>query len=308
MGTYVYADIILIENFLMNYIIIWSSSRYLRIKHTKLKFAVSSLIGALYAVLSYFPQFTSLYSINMKILLSLLMVIVAFTPSTLKEFIRYTGLFYLVSFIFGGAAFGFYYFIRGLKSTVNGVSYISKFPVIILLLSISIAYVIVKYCWEFIQYRIRRDKVFIELSICMDSKEACMMALVDTGNALNDPISKSYVIVAEYEAIRDLFPLEIQKIFEGNHENDLNVLTMIMSCSEWVTRFRVIPFKSLGRENGMLIGFKPDEVHITEDNKKIQVKNTIIGVYNKKLSSGNEYFALVHPDVFCSETEGIKAS
>jgi stage II sporulation protein GA (sporulation sigma-E factor processing peptidase) len=244
----------------------------------------------------------------MKILLSLLMVIVAFTPSTIKEFLRYTGLFYIVSFIFGGATFGFYYFIRGLKSTVNGVSYISKFPVIILLISIIIAYIIVKYCWDFIQYRISRDKIITELCICMDSKKTNLIALVDTGNALSEPITKAHVIVAEYEAIRELLPLEIQEIFEENYENDLNKLTKIMSCSEWVTRFRVIPFKSLGRENGMLIGFKPDEVQITDKDKKIQAKNIIIGVYNKKLSSSNEYCALIHPDVFCGEADIIKAS
>jgi stage II sporulation protein GA (sporulation sigma-E factor processing peptidase) len=47
----------------------------------------------------------------------------------------------------------------------------------------------------------------------------------------------------------------------------------------------------------MLLGFKPDEVQLTENNKLQSIKNIIIGIYNKKLSNDGEYSALIHPDI-----------
>ncbi|HRU41430.1 MAG TPA: sigma-E processing peptidase SpoIIGA, partial [Candidatus Diapherotrites archaeon] len=78
--TYVYADIILLENLIMNYLILWSTARLTRYRHSKVKLLIASLLGAVYAVLSYFPGYGYLFTFYMKILFSLLIVIVAYTP------------------------------------------------------------------------------------------------------------------------------------------------------------------------------------------------------------------------------------
>ncbi len=306
--TFLYGDVILLENLFMNYIILWSTAKALKLNYSKLKLVLASLIGAVYALLSYFPSLKYMNSFYMKLLLSLLIVVIAYTPAYIKEFAKYTGVFYLVSFIFGGAAFGLYYFISGLKSTINGVTYISHFPVKTLLIAILIAYLIVKYCWDYIQYKVSRERVFTELCIHMSSKAINIKALVDTGNSLTDPISKTPVIIAEYCAISELLPIELQSLFEQHRESNLNLISSIMASTDWVTRFRVIPFKSLGKENGMLIGFKPDEVYLIENSKRLLIKSAIIGIYNSKLSNKNEYSALIHPDVFCIEGNASKAS
>ena len=70
-----------------------------------------------------------------------------------------------------------------------------------------------------------------------------------------------------------------------------------MSKSEWLTKFRIIPFKSLGNENALMIGFKPDEFNIEYNEEKQIIKELIIGIYNKKLSQYGEYSALIHPDI-----------
>jgi stage II sporulation protein GA (sporulation sigma-E factor processing peptidase) len=56
--------------------------------------------------------------------------------------------------------------------------------------------------------------------------------------------------------------------------------------------FRVIPFNSLGNENGMLLGFKPDYVKIYDEELYIK-KNVIVGIYDGKLSKVNLYTSLV---------------
>lgn len=297
METYVYGDVILLENLIMNYLILWSTARLARYKYSKVKFFIASLLGSIYAVFSYFPEYSYLYSFFIKILFSILIVTIAYTPAYFHLLLKLIGIFYIVSFIFGGAAFGLFYFINGLDLTRNGVSFIGDFPLKILVVSAIAAYFTVRFSWDYIQHRIRRERLILRVEMSFDKKQLCLDALVDTGNSLKDPITNVPVIITEYEMIRELLPGDIQKIFEQCGENDLNAIAEIMTISKWAARFRIIPYKSLGRENGMLIGFKPDIVTIYDSNKKIQLCNIVIAIYRKKLSKDGEYSALIYPEM-----------
>lgn len=50
----------------------------------------------------------------------------------------------------------------------------------------------------------------------------------------------------------------------------------------------IIPYKSIGNENGMLLGFKPDYVIFYDDEKKY-IENSVIGICNEVLSCNNVY-------------------
>ncbi len=297
MIKYIYGDLVFIENIAMNYIILLSTAKLTRSEYKKTKLLLASAVGSIYSVFYYFPGYEYLYTWFLKIIFSLFIIIIAFTPYKLKEFARLIGVFYISSFIFGGAAFGLFYLLNGIKFSYKGVFYLERFPARLLLLSIITAYFIVKYSWDYILYRIRREKVLTKIIICFDNRKTLLTALVDTGNSLNDPISKLPVVVAEYSSVKEILPYEIQRLFEDNKENNLNLIASVMSKSEWLTKFRIIPFKSLGSENAMMIGFKPDEFNIENQNEKQIIKEIIIGIYNKRLSRDGEYSALIHPDI-----------
>jgi stage II sporulation protein GA (sporulation sigma-E factor processing peptidase) len=297
METYVYGDVILLENLIMNFIILFCTAKLLKHKYSWFMLAIAAFIGSLYALGSYFTFFDQFYTPFMKIIFSVFIITIAYLPHHIKDFIKLISVFYITSFLFGGAAFGLFYFLNGLKYISYGTFYIKDFPVNTLIVSIIIAYFIVRLSWNFVQNRVRREKIITEIMILMENKKVAIMALVDTGNALNEPLTNAPVVVVEYTSIKDLLPIDVQEIFEQNNQNDFNIIAHIMSNSDLLTRFRVIPFKSLGKENGMLLGFKPDEVQLMENNKLQSIKNIIIGIYNKKLSNSGEYNALIHPDI-----------
>ncbi len=297
METYVYGDVVLLENFIMNFIILWCTARLLKYKRSWIWLGLAALLGAVYALCSYFPDYHVFFTPFMKVLFSLLIITVAYWPRHNREFTKLIAVFYIISFVFGGAAFGFFYFLNGLKYVSYGAFYIKDFPVKTLIVSVVLAFIAVKYGWDFVQYRFKREKIITEINISLDNKRAAILALVDTGNSLNEPITKAPVVVVEYASIKELLPQNIQEIFEKDHESDFTLIARIMSDSNLVTRFRVIPFKSLGKENGMLLGFKPDEVQLVENNKQQSIKNIIVGIYSKKLSNSGEYSALIHPDI-----------
>lgn len=296
MATYIYADVILAENFIMNLIILWCTARLTRYKHSWIKLVVASMLGAGYALFSYFPEYSYLYTLVLKVLFSILIVIIAYTPLRFDVLLKLTGVFYIVSFVFGGAAFGLFYFTNGLRLTWRGISFIDRFPLKILIAAVIIAFLTVKYSWDYIQHRIKREKILTSLEIQIDGKTATLDVLIDTGNALKDPITNAPVAITEYQALDEVFPEEIKKIFR-QEESDLQIIAEITAIPDWASRFRVVPFKSLGRENGMLIGFRPDRITVMDGQKKIEIKNAVVAVYRRSLSRDGEYQGLINPDM-----------
>lgn len=76
----VYVDIVLLENICMNYIILFGTAYIIKIKIKHIRIILASLLGAIYAVLSYteiVPMYTSL---PIKVVLSICMVYIAFSP------------------------------------------------------------------------------------------------------------------------------------------------------------------------------------------------------------------------------------
>ena len=297
MVKYIYGDVVFLENLAMNYIILFSTAKLSSHDYKKSKLLLASAVGAVYSIFYYIPGYEFLYTLFLKTLFSLFIIIIAFTPYKLKELTRLISVFYISSFIYGGAAFGLYFVIKGLSSSWDDINGINSYPVKLLLLSIIIAFITVKYFWDYVTQRLRRERIISRINICFNDKKVPLMALIDTGNFLNDPISKLPVVVVEYSSIKNIMPYELQKVFDENKESNINVIASIMAKSEWLTKFRIIPFKSLGNENALMIGFKPDEFDVMLNDEYKSVKELIIGIYNKKLSRDGEYNALIHPDI-----------
>ena len=74
---------------------------------------------------------------------------------------------------------------------------------------------------------------------------------------------------------------------------------------ELKTRCRLIPFSSVGKSNGMIMGFRPDYIKIYQDEEEYMIKDTIIGVYKNKLSKNNYYAGLIGLELLNSDNGKI---
>ena len=63
--------------------------------------------------------------------------------------------------------------------------------------------------------------------------------------------------------------------------------------NEYISRLKFIPFSSLGKQNGMLVGLKPEYIEIKTEENLEKIDNVIIGIYNKSLTKRGEYRALI---------------
>ena len=129
------------------------------------------------------------------------------------------------------------------------------------------------------------------LKIIINKKSKYIKSIIDTGNFLREPISKLTVVVVEKRALEKVIPEyvldNLDKIIDGQ-EVDLQ---------DYVAKVRLIPFSSLGKENGMLLGIKADAILVETDEKSIVLSNAIIGIYNGILNKMGKYQALIGLDI-----------
>lgn len=295
MQVEVYLDVLILENVVVNYLILWVTAKLSRNIISGLRLAAASLVGALYLVLIFFPGMGIYHTATAKFLLSLAIVAIAFSPHRLKGFIKTLAVFYLVSFIFAGSFIAFSYFAEGGAITTNGIIYTWNPKWKNLVYTMVFILVIIRVAWNYMRDRFARESLFVPLSIVFDKKKVTIKALIDTGNSLHDPISNIPVIIVEFNSVREILPGDIRNIFTDSKDWDLERITAVISKSEWISRFRLIPFTSLGKEYGMLVGFRPDYVSFRVDEELRKAKDVIVGIYNKRLSRDDDYTALLSP-------------
>lgn len=298
MAIDVYLDVLLIENLIVNWFILWLTSCLFRMKVSQVRLFLGALSGAAYLILLFIPGVEMYHTAIAKILLSVLIIAVAFSPETISMFIKMLLAFYGVSFLMAGAFIGISFLIDGEGFAANS-GFISFSPKsMYLCMTIIVLFALFRVIRRYIRERKVHESTLIPLNIHFEDHMVSTNALLDTGNALYDPVSRYPVVVAEYTVLREVLPDDIQQIFETSRENDLGYITAIVSKSCWMSRFRLIPFTSLGKENGLLIGFKPDFVEVMLVQGKKEFREVVVGIYNKRLSRGEQYKALLNPELY----------
>ncbi len=292
----IYLDIILLENLCMNYIILFATGLIHRTKIKGWRILASSIIGGIYAILSFAPILEIYSSLLFKVLLSLVMVYIAFHPSNVKLLIKQLVVFYLVSFAFGGCAFCLLYFIRPQDILIRNGVLTGTYPIKIALLGGIVGFVIVNIAFKVVKGKLTKKDMFCEVTVFLNHKQKTIKAFIDTGNLLKDPISGMPVMVIEAVELEEILPKEIvmhiNDILEGKKIDILSELP-----NEYKLKFRVIPFSSLGKQNGMLLGFIADKVELKIEENIQELNNIIIGIYEKNLTKNGVYTGLVGIDI-----------
>lgn len=293
----VYIDIILLENLCMNFIILFSVSYILKIKAKLLRMFISSFIGGIYAIFTYM-NINSIYSnFFMKIMLSFIMVFVAFNSKNLKQFIKQVVLFYLVSFAFGGCAFFLLYFVKPQEIFMKNGVLIGMYPLKIVIFGGIVGAILLKFSFKFAKSRVWKKDIFCDIEINFKEKNIKLKALIDTGNMLKDPISLKPVVVVQKDSLYGIIPKEILDNLEKIIGGDKDDTSFRQINNKYISKFRIIPFTSIGKQNGLLLGFKVDKMNIYFDDENIELENIIIGIYDGKLSKKERYFALLGLDL-----------
>lgn len=288
----IYLDIVFLENICMNYIILFATSYIAKINAKQLRIFVAAILGSIYAVLVYTYQDILFSNIVLKILISISMIFFGFNPKTLRQFLKQLILFYLISFVFGGCAFFLLYFIKPQNILIKNGVYVGKYPLKIALLGAVCGFAITQIAFKMYKTKINRNNIFSAITLFFNDKHKTINALVDTGNMLKDPISNIPVIVVQKNMLYGLFPNSLldnlEDVVDSKYSKNIFELD-----SEIASKIRIIPFSSIGRQNGILLGVKIDKIHISTEDIEKDISDIIVGIYSKELSLNGQYTALI---------------
>ena len=292
---YVVAEYLFIENFLINYAILQSTKIITRTKTKKSRIFITSTIAALYPFVLFFPILSFLTNFFMKIIISILIVKLAYNSKSLSLYLKQLSAFYVVSFVFAGASIGTYYFTNSYEEILfNHTGINHSIPMKYIFLGVVLGGIMITGIVQYYQEKVSKEKELLDVTIYLNNQKVCFTALTDTGNSLIDPISKSPVFVVEYRVIKDLLPERLKNIYDNNREDDFAALQGVLGDIGDEIKLRLIPFKAVGAKNGILLGFKPDYITILEDESEKIYGDLLIGIFNDRLSHDDQYNGLLN--------------
>jgi stage II sporulation protein GA (sporulation sigma-E factor processing peptidase) len=290
-----YVDVLFLINFVMDCGVLWAAARVSRVRFASWRLASAACVGAIYSILVLLPQLYFLSAIWIKFLVSLLMLGVAFLPLSWKKFGQVLLCFYLIAFLMGGAVLGFVYFMNNFA--IQPVFSNVPLPYLWLAIALGTAVLLGRWGVAFLRKIFIQDLLKVPVLIKMQGQEIRVDGLVDTGNQLVDPITGAPVVIVEYDVLAPYLPPNARSFFPAGGETDLEKVAQCFAEAGYNLPIRVIPFTTIGKRHGMLVGFKPDEITILTGDQKVRNSNVVVGIYSRRLSPRGTYHALLHPDL-----------
>lgn len=284
----VYADVSFLINFFMDFMILWATAKLSRTTVKIRRLMAVAFLGGIYGVLYLLPQMSFWYSLPIKLLFSVIMIILAFSPKQWRDFKTNLICFYAVSFCMAGATVA----VSCLKGS-SGQN--MDFYYWCLLAGIACALFVGQYAARYLSQKIIPAllKYRVELHF---GKQTCRgEGFLDTGNSLRDPITRRPVVVAEYELVRECFPDDCRAVLDNCKDED--EVFQGLSNSSWANRLRLIPYQSIGQKNGLMVGFRCDEIVVDPGKINLLYKNLVVGIYQHRLGPAEGYQLLIPSEI-----------
>ena len=220
------------------------------------------------------------------------MVYIALNPKTIKELLKQLLIFYMTSFVFGGAALSLIYLIRPQQAQMKNGNFFGQYSLKVVFLGGIVGFAIIVIAFKVIKTKLSSKDIFYDIEIEIEETKIETKAMIDTGNMLKEPITNTPVIVVEHTLLYDSIP---KQILNNIDEILLGNLEMIESETreKYLTKLKFIPFSSIGKANGMLLGIKADKLIIKNEEETKEIEKVILAIYNKSLTKRGEYRALL---------------
>lgn len=299
----VYADLIFLLNFLVDAAMLIVTAKTRKISFKWWRIAGSSFLGASYVVIMFLPVPVFLFTFSVKCMFCIAMIMTAFGFGSLQNLLRNVGTFLLINFAVAGGMFGIHYVLASSSEVMKGIVFTQSGAAMFQLQIGSILFVLmllIPLLWWFrtvLQSTKQREVLttFVaEVTIHVGDYTATCKGLIDTGNQLYDPLTRTPVMVMEVSEWGDVLPVEwLQRIRSA----DVDQIISGLGVEEfiWQDRLRLVPYRGVNRNTQFMLAIKPDKVVITHNHTQIEASKVLIGLDGGKLCSDGSYQAIIHP-------------
>ena len=265
MELYLYADVLFLVNFTMDFLTFFITASLLRRKARTLRLCFASVIGAVYGIAACFMGGTVLFQILINIAVSVLMCYVVFE----KRILSAVAVFYCSGCLLGGIMTALYSFSEGtsLVSSVldqGGKTAFGEIPLGWTAVVAGAAALAALAGGRIIK---RRSDAF-DVSVTVVTSEGSFIfdGICDSGNLLCDPISAYPVIILERSAFLQTVCGSDRAFFDSGSA----------VSGQTKTPLRIIPADTVGGHS-ILYGYLPVGVSVNGEEKSAVIAMGSVG-------------------------------
>lgn len=287
----VYADVLLIVNLFVNYVLLLCSSMIMK-KHTqRLRILLGAAIGAFYGFVVFLPELPSLAEFALRIATTVLIVLGAFGYKNLPSFLRSFFTFFAVSFAFGGIMLVLWVTVAPIGMIYNNGAVYFDIDLAVLAISTVVSFAVVSLIAHFTARRAPKDSVAL-VKISYKGKEVKLTALIDTGNSLCETFSGYPVVLGEAESLEKIMPDAVRAFIDGDDVSSSPEMRLVMHKTVSGT--------------GVLPVFRPDYIEVKSVSHSIKTSEVYVAVTKNNLARG-EYEMILNPALFEEEKRYAQA-
>lgn len=254
-----YVDVLFLVNFMMDYLLLLLMKKMLKCTATHGSLCFGATMGALLScIVMILPiphriiKFVLFHGI-----VNIIMIRAGLKIKKIKELIKAYVLLYIGGFLLGGI----------MQALHQYVSKGSLFFVIA-----AFGYYLASKLWDVIAQIQKVNGIYCEVELYWDEKVFRTKGLIDTGNALKDPISHKPVSIVDKA---------VAKQFLGEMK---------------LAKVRYVPYHSIGKREGLLLAVEIDKMCILYE-QEIWIERPLLGVSEEKISSEGEYQMILNPNL-----------
>lgn len=280
----VYLDELILLNVVLDYLLLLASGRVAGEVLRRGWIALGALLGGLYAGASVLPWGNFLQSPLCKLAAAAAMVVTAYGSS--RRLLRVLLIFFCISAALGGGIMALE-LLGGQGLMLRNGIFASALDLKVILLSGAVCYGVMTLVFSRAG---RHSTVAGELRpavLKLNDRSVALTALVDTGNTLTDPATGRAVMVAEGEKVGRLFP-EGEAPSAVELRDPVSALTRF-SGRNWQGRARLVPYRAVGVDCGLLLAIRMDRVVISGED----YGGILVALSPNALSDGGGYSALI---------------
>lgn len=282
MNDTVYADLLFMIDFSMDFLTFYIVARLLRQKPKIIRMCSASAMGGVYSVISLGINVGGVLALVFDVFVCFVMCMTVFLEKDPKRFRKmplYTLLYFTVSALLGGTMTVIYGFLNRRRpndaAVGRGELSLWVFGLVALLGGL------VTLFGGNLLGRTSRTKIG-RLTVRLGARKVTFEAMSDSGNLLRDPIGGKDVVVVDGRKARNIVP-------------SLALLDAGALPDEMKRRVRMIPVRTASGE-GLLEAFVPDDVLLLYDGEERHI-DVLIAV-SKSNFDGGECEAIVPADYF----------
>jgi len=298
----VYVDIVFLTNFFLDFALLLTAAKVRGIRPNLWRVGLSSALGASYVVFMFIPSLSFFYTFVVKCLFSAAMIMTAFGYKSFNRFVGALAAFYVANAAAAGTIMGVHYLLQSSHEVWGGILFTqsggARYAIGVSLWLVAAAGAVGIAMFRNVNAGAKRKEkkteFLAEVEVRIDDREYRCTGLIDTGNHLYDPLTRTPVMVIEASVwSTELPPIWVKAI--RAHEADRIVATEETSSFPWPERIRLVPYRGINGGTRFMLAVKPDRVTIRQGGQQTVIEKVLVGIDGGTLSADGLYQAIIHP-------------